>query len=40
MAQLQHVKHFSALELFYLLECVFLPYDAYGGDLVGLKKKV
>jgi hypothetical protein len=40
MAQPQLVKHFSALGHFYLLECGFLAYDVYGGDLVGFQKKV
>jgi hypothetical protein len=39
MAQPQPIKHFSALGLSYLLECGFLPYDVYGGDLVGFKKR-
>jgi hypothetical protein len=40
MAQLQHVKHFSALGHFYLLECGFLAYGVYSGDLVEFQKKV
>lgn len=40
MAQPQHVKHFNALGHFYLLECGFLPYGVYSGDLVGFQKKV